>query len=620
MTTTSSYEKKWLIKTDQKITGPFSYEQIEEQLRKRQISLIDEIRDMERRWSFIREVPELKDLVEMVRKEVDNSSELTQTVQTKTHQETQSITRKDMTITKEQTVAKDQTANTEFTVSPAPENLIKQEAVSNILEQAPRAQIDENVIDVNFKENISEKNQNSNNQPKARVIRFGNTADYSVQQEIKSDRSKFLIGFAIIIFAGLVSYFGYNYNKQMEVQRAENEVVNQIKKYAINGNNDKVVESFAKAPAHLRRRVLPELINFFPLLQNYDVSTKDDFISRLKLDVSSKPKKALIDMFLFHRSMSIKDFASANAYLTTAKDYDPTSEIVLENEAIYSLHMEKYNEAYNQFSELLRKEIKGRWLIGQLMSQFKMSQFKDLKGQQDVIDKYLITETRMDFRREMLLFQIYLSKKDGNKRFFEHSMRDYISAPTQFTSNFRIDPLVWMPGYDPKVYDLLFQAVIAKQKGFEVDKLGLAFIASYALENQKYGEVQNFIKSSSMENSNPDKVNIHFQYLMIQGRKMEAMAVLKSSGVENLNPFSQLLVFKNMTENKIFRETYENFYKRSSEILEQGKNFFTLYAQFITLKSSPVPEDKNKLREFLDMNMATNSDFIPFLLAKGDLK
>ena len=48
MTTTSSYEKKWLIKTDQKITGPFSYEQIEEQLRKKQISVIDEIRDMEK--------------------------------------------------------------------------------------------------------------------------------------------------------------------------------------------------------------------------------------------------------------------------------------------------------------------------------------------------------------------------------------------------------------------------------------------------------------------------------------------------------------------------------------------------------------------------------------------
>lgn len=617
MTTSSSYEKKWLIKSDQKISGPFSYEQIEEQLRKKQISLIDEIRDMERRWSFIREVPELKDLVEMVRKEVDSSSELTQTVQTKAHQETQSITRKELTVTKEPTATKD--LNREQTVTPVPEHLIIQNDVSVEENQSPSYQEGNTVIDVQFKENLADRNQIANQQQKNRVTRFGTAADYSVQQEIKTDRSKYLIGFGAFLLASLLGYVGFNYNKQIEAQRLDNEIVNQIKKFAMNGNNDKVVDAFSKAPAHLRRRALPDVINYFPLLQNYDVSTKDDFIGRLKLEVTSKPKKALIDMFLFHRSMSMKDFASANAFLTTAKDYDPTSEIVLENEAIYSLTMEKYKEAIAQFGELLKKEVKGRWLIGQLMAQFKMGEFVDAKAQQDVIDKYLITQTRMDYKRELLLFQIYLSKKENNKRFYEHSMRDYIDAPTQFTTNFRVDPLIWMPGYDSRVYESLYQAIMAKQKGFEADKLTLAFISSYALENQNYSGVQEFLKSSSMESSNPDKVNINFQYLMIQGRKMEAMALLKSSGVENLNSYSQFLVFKNLTENKSLKDNYSEFFKRSSEILDQEKNFFTLYAQFINLKNSSSPDDKNKLREFLDLNMSTNADFSPFLIAKGDL-
>ena len=363
MTTTNSYEKKWLIKSDQKITGPFSYEQVEDLLRKRQISLIDEIRDMERRWSFIREVPELKDLVETVRKEVDNSSELTQTVQTKAHQDTQSITRKEFTVTKENTL------------TPIPESLIQQETVSGILDQAPAARDSENVIDVNFKENVNEKNQTTiSSQPKSKVVRYGTTSDYAVQQEIKSDSSKYVIGFAAVLIVGLLGYIGFNYNKQMELQRLESETVNQIKRYAINGNNDRVVEAYSKAPAHLRRRALPDLINYFPLLQNYEVSTKDDFINRLKLELSNKSKKALIDMFLFHRSMSIKDYEAANAYLTTAKDYDPTSEIVLENEALYSLTMEKHKDAYDKFAALLKKEMKGRWLFGQLLAQFKMGQ------------------------------------------------------------------------------------------------------------------------------------------------------------------------------------------------------------------------------------------------------
>ena len=130
MTTTSSYEKKWLIKTDQKITGPFSYEQIEEQLRKKQISVIDEIRDMEKRWSFVREVPELKALVESIRSEMDSNSELTQTVQTRTHQDTISITKKEITIPAENRPTP-KIENNEI----KEQNTIDQGKVSNILEQ-----------------------------------------------------------------------------------------------------------------------------------------------------------------------------------------------------------------------------------------------------------------------------------------------------------------------------------------------------------------------------------------------------------------------------------------------------------------------------------------------------
>lgn len=281
--------------------------------------------------------------------------------------------------------------------------------------------------------------------------------------------------------------------------------------------------------------------------------------------------------------------------------------------------MEKHKDAYNQFSALLKKEVKGRWLLGQLLAQYKMGEFNDSKGQQDIIDKYLITQTRMDFKRELLMFQMYLAKKDNNKRFFEQSMRDYVGGPTQFAINYRVDPLVWMPGYDFKVFDTLYQFIIGKQKGFDLDKLGITFLATYALENQRYEEVQLFIKSSSLESSNPDKLNIHFQYLMLQGRKMEAMAVIKSSGVENLTSFSQFLVYKTLTENREFRSSYGDFFRRSGEIIEQEKNFFTLYAKFTELRAGATPEDKNKLRAFLDDNLSSVTDFTPFLLAKGEL-
>ena len=87
-TMNSEYEKKWIVKSDSKILGPFSVEFIEELLYKRQISLIDEVRDMDQRWMYIREVPQFKQLVENVRIELDKKSEETKTIQALTDTET----------------------------------------------------------------------------------------------------------------------------------------------------------------------------------------------------------------------------------------------------------------------------------------------------------------------------------------------------------------------------------------------------------------------------------------------------------------------------------------------------------------------------------------------------
>ena len=75
-------KNKWLIKSDYKILEPYSYEQVEDLIMKKQISLIDEIRDMDLRWSYVREVADFRPLVEAVREEIDKKSDLTQTIQT----------------------------------------------------------------------------------------------------------------------------------------------------------------------------------------------------------------------------------------------------------------------------------------------------------------------------------------------------------------------------------------------------------------------------------------------------------------------------------------------------------------------------------------------------------
>ena len=75
-------EKKWLVKSENRILGPYHFDQIEDLLKKRQISLIDEIRDTDTRWLYIRENTEFKYIVENIRKELESKNESTKTYQT----------------------------------------------------------------------------------------------------------------------------------------------------------------------------------------------------------------------------------------------------------------------------------------------------------------------------------------------------------------------------------------------------------------------------------------------------------------------------------------------------------------------------------------------------------
>ena len=79
-------DRKWMIKSENRILGPYSYDQIEDLLKKKQITLIDEVRDMDTRWMYVRESEALKAIVEEIREELANTDDHTKTYQTRTSQ------------------------------------------------------------------------------------------------------------------------------------------------------------------------------------------------------------------------------------------------------------------------------------------------------------------------------------------------------------------------------------------------------------------------------------------------------------------------------------------------------------------------------------------------------
>lgn len=75
----SRQEKNWLVKSSTRILGPFNLDEIAQLLLKKHISIIDEVRQPEGRWKYIRENRVFDNVVQTLRAEQESSGEMTQT-------------------------------------------------------------------------------------------------------------------------------------------------------------------------------------------------------------------------------------------------------------------------------------------------------------------------------------------------------------------------------------------------------------------------------------------------------------------------------------------------------------------------------------------------------------
>lgn len=71
---------QWIVKASARILGPYSLNQVIQQLRERRLSLIDELRGPFTRWRFMREMPELQEVIQAIRDEQDSIHDDTQAI------------------------------------------------------------------------------------------------------------------------------------------------------------------------------------------------------------------------------------------------------------------------------------------------------------------------------------------------------------------------------------------------------------------------------------------------------------------------------------------------------------------------------------------------------------
>ncbi|MFN3454680.1 MAG: hypothetical protein ACK41T_06925, partial [Pseudobdellovibrio sp.] len=493
-------ERKWMVKSNSKILGPYSLEQVEDLIKKKQLTLIDEIRDMENRWLYVRECEALQSTVEQLRKEITNSDDYTKTFQTRTVQtsstSTQNMTQ--VTITQEHT--KENSSKKELT-SEQQNELKSEKEIAIVSESPPRPEIQ----DVVFSEI---KKPSTSDYKKTPITHYVSEGDPRVRASINQKSSNIFITLLMLLVLVLGGGAGYYFYKQQNQKKYEQSVLATVRKYSLFGLDNKIIELYAKISPALQQQVLPEIIPLIPKLDEVGLISGAQTIGQLRTYKSvSSSKKALLDTVEFNQALHEQNFKKAREFLISALDADPTNDLIKENNAILSFYEKDYSKAMQIFSQLFQATNKGRLLYGELLS-YVQSGENNLNTENNLmreVDRYIIP--RVDYRKELLLANMYFSKKNAMEKEFLNNKKLFLNTPVGLSKLFQTPFVVYSSFYNYNHIKTIFE----KLRPY-LSSQDIALLEPYIkLELDEIASAQNIFEASQGMYTLPEKADLQMQ-------------------------------------------------------------------------------------------------------------
>ncbi len=210
-------ERNWLVKSSTKILGPYYLDEIVDLLQKKQISIIDEVRRPNVRWSYIRERSEFLDVVKSLRSEQDSAYDNTMTMTA-----TMNSTSNTVTVTR--------------TDSSIPQESSQKEPIKDVDKGKLR--------DVTGTTSTASAASQASVTP---VKTYGSAKDLKLQENIERRQSSFiLVIFAVAALVASVLALGV-FKKNRDRNAVYDELVANTLKYKSIGLYDKALENYKKA-------------------------------------------------------------------------------------------------------------------------------------------------------------------------------------------------------------------------------------------------------------------------------------------------------------------------------------------------------------------------------------
>ena len=578
-------DKKWIVKCENKILGPYNYEQIEDLISKKQISLIDEIRDPQTRWLYIRENPEFKKIIDDVRSQIDAKSDATTTQQSGSYSTTGTHSTEEIAPTTNHGIP-------QFT------NVTLGMQEASIVSET----VDENQARLKYLESRG-KPANSGN--------FVYQNDAQVKNSVENYTKNFLVIFAFIFVAAAASVVSYYFYNKYNQQRSETELLTQFKKYKFLGLDQQAASVFAKLPVQSQKKNLLEGIELFPILEALGLGQLKDLEGLENNERLSLENKANIFLSRFWFFMQMQDYDSAQNQIVKAKALLPLDPLIIENDALLNLRKGRSQMAIESFISLYEKRNSGRYVIGaclalQDMNSQKKAHFFPIV--ENLVDRHIALN--FDYRKELLLIQMAFARLHENDVLFKLSWKQFINTPVRLSALFKKPTLLAPFSYQWKELEAFKSSIF---RGLDPGDETVFKIHDFLESNQLSAAVDHFEKN---KNAIPDPFLRQQISLLLDeslNKKAEVLALDQTNQLDKNSELNHLI----LALTKINVDPSANIKNHLDFFKNNNLKFYTHWVKLTILMRL---KDKVEIKAYLKENFQGESDFMVVNEARGLLE
>lgn len=577
-------EKKWLIKSATRILGPFTLSEITEHLKSRHISIIDEIRTPEGRWSYIRENQIFLDIVKNLHEEQDPHSEKTMT---------QSIAQYTMTRT-DSNASEDPKNQTNGSGLNSPSTNDNLKDVTPIVSGAPIAKSSAPVVAKNY----------------------GVTTDTRVQNKIKQKSNfwRWMVITASALTVSLVVIMALQKDRKKNV--GHEELISKALRYKAAGLYGKSLDYYLKA-SKLKEANFDTQIQMAPVLISEDrQSLSGRRILQRALVQEGRSRSETVEAYLGIAVSYIMDgdLKQAEDILQKAIGYEPTNVSALLNLGIIHLKKGNYTEALKEFDSIYRKSTQPALaLFGRALAAVEYSKVHlDTSILLSLIEDIKSNLQKSNYlKQELLLFNVYAFHLLNDVNGLNQAVIEFLNQTVGQTRNY-VHPLQVEWRFTQWDYLEKYCAEIYEKQSLNPELKALRAVC--LMEVNRDGEAAKLLQEASAEAPrDPYVLTTQASYLVKVGRFPEAMAILK---MPELGP----LLVKNFLIGDVCMKTQDlncakaAFTEINNTVSTNGTALYGL------AWSAMLSNDRVKAYDYVRTGINSEPNFLPLLELRDQLE